>query len=222
MDVKKELRGIFTALKKNLPGSETRLLKLLHDREWEIRLEVATAIHEKAFMPFARRIAERLAEEDNESVRTALIAACGDMPSPETTDALLALAAKDRKKRTEERGRILFHLRKHASEQAREYFEVVFAAKVPDPPIPFDNRKEERVLAAWGLLKLGPADEPHAFLLAMLDDPPLEVHDAAGEVKGRDPGVSLRAKQALDDLGLLPRRSRLPPPPPSSSRPTRP
>ncbi|MFO0740074.1 MAG: hypothetical protein U0270_29515 [Labilithrix sp.] len=218
MEIEKELRGIFAALKKNLPGTEARLLKLLHDREWETRLTVAKALGEKAYVPFARRVADRLAEETHEAVRSALIAACGDIVSEPTLEALLVVAAKDRKKRTEERGRILFHLRKHASERAREYFEAVFAAELPESLPPFDNRKEERVLAAWGLMKLGPDDEAHAFLTSMLEDRPLDVHDAIGEVKATDPGVSQRARQALIDLGLMTRRSRMPPPPPPSSR----
>lgn len=216
MDVKQELRGILGALKKNLPGAETRLLKLLHDRHWETRLEVAIFVREKAYMPFARRVADRLAEEEEPLVRGALIAACGELESPETLEALLTLAAKDRKKRTEERGRILFHLRRHATERARAYFEAVFAAELPEPPVPFDHRKEERVLAAWALMKLGPDDEAHAFLVSMLEDPPQDVYDAIGDVKATDPGVAARAKQALVDLGLMTRRSRLPPPPPSS------
>jgi HEAT repeat protein len=214
MEIKNELRGIFAALKKSLPGAETRLLKLLHEREWEVRYEVAKFIGEKAYMPFARRVVDRLAEEPHELVRGALIFACGELRTPDTLNALLTLAAKDRKRRTPERGRILYALCKHASETAREYFEEVFVAELPDPPIPFDHRKEERVLAAWGLMKLGPDDEAQTFLTAMLEDPPIDVLDAIGEVKATDSGVAARAKQALVDVGLMTRRSRLPPPPP--------
>lgn len=214
MEVKTELRGIFAALKKNLPGAETRLLKLLHDREWEIRLEVAKFVGEKAYAPFARRIAERLPDETHELVRAALITSCGELQSTETLNALLTAAAKDQRKRTPERGRILYALCKHATETARDYFEHVFAAELPDPPIPFDHRKEERVLAAWGLMKLGQDDEAQAFLTAMLEDPPIDVYDAIGEVKATDTGVAVRAKQALVDVGLMTRRSRMPPPPP--------
>lgn len=218
MEVKTELRGIFAALKKNLPGADTRLLKLLHEREWEVRYEVAKFIGEKAYAPFARRVADRLAEEDHPMVRGALIHACGELPSPETLNALLTVAAKDRKKRTPERGRLLYALCKHQTETAREYFEEVFVQELPDPPIPFDHRKEERVLAAWGLMKLGQDDEAQAFLTAMLEDPPLDVLDAIGEVKATDPGVAVRAKQALVDVGLMTRRSRMPPPPPPPDR----
>lgn len=223
MDVKAELRGIFTALKKNLPGSEPRLLKLLHEREWEIRLEVVKAIRQNAFMPFARRLADRLGEEDNAHVRSSLIAACGDLRSPETLEALLMLASKDRATRTEERGQILYALKNHdASERARDYFLSVFEAELPEPSLPFDNRKEERVLAAWGVMKLGVSDvhdEAHAFLMSMLEDHPQDVYDAIGDVKATDPGVSRRARQALEDLGLMPKRSRMPPPPTPGSSP---
>jgi len=214
MEVKTELRGIFAALKKGLPGAETRLLKLLHDREWEIRYEVARFIGEKAYEPFARRVIDRLGEEHNPIVRGALIYACGELPSPDTLNAILTAAAKDRKKRTPERGQILYALIKHQTETAFDYFEEVFAAELPEPHIPFDHRKEERVLAAWGLMKLGPNDEAQAFLTEMLEDPPMDVLDAIGEVKATDTGVSVRAKQALVDVGLMTRRSRLPPPPP--------
>jgi hypothetical protein len=63
-------------------------------------------------------------------------------------------------------------------------------------------------------MKLGPDDEAQTFLTAMLEDPPIDVLDAIGEVKATDSGVAARAKQALVDVGLMTRRSRLPPPPP--------
>lgn len=217
MEIEKELRGIFAALKKGIPGVDARLLKLLHDREWETRFTVAKVLRERAHEPFAKKIADRLGEEDHPAVRGELIGACGEILHPATLEALLGLAAKDRKKRTEERGRILNALRKHATVDARGYFEAIFAADLPEPLPPFDNQKEERVLAAWGLMKLGHDDEAHTFLVSMLEDRPQEVFDAIGEVKATDPGVAQRARQALIDLGHMTRRSRMPPPPPPSS-----
>lgn len=74
-----ELRGIFVALKKKLPGADQRLLRLLHDPDAETRLSVVKAIHEKKWTAFAGRLAARLDEETDEAVRAALTAACAEL-----------------------------------------------------------------------------------------------------------------------------------------------
>jgi hypothetical protein len=187
------------------PGADARILRHLRDPSARARLEVINAIHRQRWSHLAPELAARLAVEKDPSCRNALISACGDLRAPETLEALLAAAARDLAKPTEERHRILFHLRKHAEPRAKPYFQAIFDLPLPDPPPPFDGSKELKILDAWGLLKLGAAPDAHAFLVAMLDDAKI-VHVERGVVTGVEPGVSERAGQALADVHNLPFR----------------
>jgi hypothetical protein len=160
---------------------------------------VIQAIFGQRWLHLAPLLAERLHVEEDASCRNALIFACGELRTPETLRALLAAAARDL---PEERHRLLFHLRKHQAEGSRSYFEAIFAEEIPDPAPPFDGRKELKLLAAWGLLKLGPAPKAHAFLVEMLDDTRV-VHVREGQIVGVEPGLSERAGQALADVHHL-------------------
>ncbi|HEY8072951.1 MAG TPA: hypothetical protein VIF62_02545, partial [Labilithrix sp.] len=124
-----------------------------------------------------------------------LIFACGELRTPETLGALLAAASRDAEEKSDERHRLLFHLRKHRAEDSRSYFEAVFAEPAPAE----SGSKELKLLAAWGLLTLGPAPNAHAFLVRMLDDTRV-VHVREGQVVGVEPGLSERAAQALADI----------------------
>jgi hypothetical protein len=184
------------------PGAEARLLRLLNDPGAETRREVIQAIFGQRWLHLAPLLAERLHVEKDGSCRNALIFACGELRTPETLGALLAAAARDVEKKSEERHRLLFHLRKHQAEGSRRYFDAVFAEPLPDPAPPFDGSKELKLLAAWGLLKLGPAPKAHAFLVKMLDDTRV-VHVREGQITGVEPGLSERAGQALADVHHL-------------------
>ena len=187
------------------PGGEARLLRYVNDENPAARLEVIGAIHRQRWLHLAPLLAERLGRETDPSCRNALIVACGDLRVPETLDALLTVAERDRKEQTDERHRILFQLRKHASKRARPYFEAMFDVPLPESSPPSDGSKELKVLAAWGLLALGAVPKAHAFLVAMLDDVRI-VHVREGKVSGVEPGLSERAAQALADVHHLPFR----------------
>lgn len=187
------------------PGGEARLLRYVNDKNPATRVEVIGAIHQQRWLHLAPLLAERLGVESDPSCRNALIVACGDLRGPATLEALLAAAARDLEEKTDERHRILFHLRKHASKRARPYFKAIFELPLPDPAPPFDGSKELKVLAAWGLLALGAAPKAEAFLIAMLDDVRI-THVRDGKVSGVEPGLSERAAQALADVHHLPFR----------------
>lgn len=187
------------------PGGEARLLRYVNDESAAARLEVIGAIHRQRWLHLAPLLAERLGVENDASCRNALIVACGDLRVPATLDALLAVAERDLEEKTDERLRILFHLRKHASKRARPYFKAVFESSLPESPPPFDGSKELKVLAAWGLLALGADKKAHAFLVAMLDDVRI-THVRDGKVSGVEPGLSERAAQALAEVHNLPFR----------------
>ena len=186
-------------------GGEARLVRYLNDENAAVRLDAIAAIHRQRWADLAPVLAERLGVETDASCKSALILACGDFRVPETLDALLAIAARDRKKKTDERHRILFHLRRHASKRAQAYFRAVFNTPLPEPPQRSDDSKEQKVLAAWCLLAIGAAPKAHAFLVAMLDDTRI-VHIRESKVSGVEPGLSERAAQALADVHRLPFR----------------
>ncbi len=184
------------------PGAEARLLRLLNDPSAETRREVIRAIFGQRWLHLAPLLAERLHVEKDASCRNALIFACGELRTPETLGALLAAAARDLEKKSEERHRLLVHLRRHRAEATRSYFAAVFAEPLPERAPPLADAKEHKILAAWGLATLGPAPEAHAFLVTMLDDTRV-VHVREGQIVGVEPGLSERAGQALADVHHL-------------------
>ena len=60
-----------------------------------------------------------------------------------------------------------------------------------------DREKSHRIVAAWGLAKMGDA-KAHSYLITMLDDPVVVLPN------GHDPGESLRAAQAICDIHKWP------------------
>jgi len=180
-------------------GAQERILRYLEDPSPAIRQEVVTAIHRQRWVHLAPVLAKRLRVEKDPSCRNALVVACGDLRVPATTDALLAIAKRDLRTKSDDRHRLLFHLRRHRDPRARPYFQAVFDEPLPDPPVPFDGAKETKVLAAWALCTLGDAPDAHAFLVAMLDDTKI-FHVREGQLTGVEPGVSERAAQALADV----------------------
>jgi hypothetical protein len=182
-----------------VPGAEARMLPLLRDSSVETRREAIQAVIGQRWGSLAPSVAERLRVEEDVSCRNALIFACGELRTEETLEALLAAATLDLETPIGERHRLLFHLRKHRSERARAYFEGIFAEPLPDAAAAADGSMELKVLAAWGLAKLGRSEAAHAFLVKMLDDTRV-VHVRDGQVTGVEPGLSERAGQALADV----------------------
>lgn len=207
--VKRKRDAIFVLVTlASTPGGDARLARYVNDKSAAVRLEAIAAIHRQRWAQLAPALAERLGVETDAACRSALIVACGDLRAPATLEALLAVAARDMKrlkKASEDRHRILFHLRRHASERARAYFQAVFDALRSEAKPPFDGAAEQQVLAAWGLLALGAAPEAHTFLVGMLDDTRI-VHVREGKVSAVEPGLSERAAQALADIHHLPFR----------------
>jgi HEAT repeat protein len=132
----------------------------------------------KQYAPFLNDIIEN---DPDSFCRERAIHAAGTLKADENLPTLLRLA---------ERGdpdliwRLAWALKDYATEECRPYLNEWFKT---------NEGKSTRVISAWGLGKLGQEDAI-AYLIRMLDDP---------DVRGAnfsEPGVSIRAAQALCDI----------------------
>jgi HEAT repeat protein len=92
---------------------------------------------------------------------------------------------------------VLWTLKEYATEECRPLLQAAFAQPTSDEVgkvrADWGKTKEDRVIAAWGLGKMGDK-AAISFLVQMLDDPDVR------HSHGFSPGVSLRAAQALSDI----------------------
>lgn len=108
------------------------------------------------------------------------IHAAGTLKAEENLPTLLRLVQRG----DDEMWRLVWALKDYATEEYRPYFEEWFKEKYS---------QSDRVIAAWGLGKLGDKTAI-AYLIEMLDDP-----DERGP-NFSNPGESLRAAQAICDI----------------------
>jgi HEAT repeat protein len=166
----------------DLPEVADRFTAWLTDPDLAWRAEVIVLVGQRGLSQFAPLLNDALEGHADDHCRAYAIRAAGELRSEANLPALLDLASNpafDRLFR-----RTLWALKDYPHPRFRPALERFFRAGRP---------KEERVLAAWGLGKLG---DPEAlrYLVAMLDDPEVETPTSF------DPGYSLRAAQALCDI----------------------
>jgi HEAT repeats len=150
------------------------------DPQWRSCL-IQTVEHSglKQFGPLLNGIIEK---DPDPFCRDAAIHAAGALRAEDTLPALLRLAECGEYEQTR---RLAWALKDFGTEECRPYLKKWFEDS--------GQTKEVRVIAAWGLGKLGDS-RARAYLIRMLDDP---------DTKGPNffkPGESLRAAQALCDL----------------------
>ena len=132
----------------------------------------------KQYAPFLNEIIEN---DPDPFCRSIAVHAAGTLKAEENLPTLLRLAQRDDYAET---WRLVWALKDHATEECRPYLKEWFKD---------DESKSTRVIAAWGLGKLGDKNAI-AYLIHMLDDP-----DRRGPTFS-EPGESLRAAQALCDI----------------------
>lgn len=133
----------------------------------------------KQYAPLLNGIIEN---DPDQFCREAAIHAAGTLRVDENLPALLRLAQGGEYEQT---WRLAWALKDYATEECRPYLKRWFADSGQD--------KQARVIAAWGLGKLGDK-QAITYLVEMLDDP-----DSKGE-NFFAPGESIRAAQALCDI----------------------
>lgn len=166
----------------DLPEATQRLNDWLVDadrdwREWMVGFVGESELHE--FAPALN--ACLLAPQDDLHLAVTALGAAGKLKSDVNVPALLHLAAADPGVHPRA---LLWDLINHSHARFKPVFARFFASK---------DDKEIRVLAAWGLGKLGDAGAA-AYLAEMLDDPDERTPTSF------TPGESRRAAQALCDI----------------------
>jgi HEAT repeat protein len=166
----------------DLPEVADRFAAWLNDADAAWRAEVIAHVGRRGLARFAHLLTDALDANADGLCQAYAITAAGELRSQENLPALLRLAgdpAFDPLFR-----RLLPALTAYADPLCRPALERYFR---PDSP------KDVRVLAAWGLGKLG--DEGAIrYLAGMLDDPEVKTPTSF------DPGQSRRAAQALCDI----------------------
>ena len=164
----------------DVPEVVDRIGEWLHDPDPGVRAWlIQTVAHArlKQFAPFLNEIMEN---DTDKFCRGVAIHAAGTLKADENLPTLLRLAERSEG----ETWRLAFALTDYATEQCRPYLTEWFKNA---------DSVSTRVIAAWGLGKLGDKTAI-AYLIRMLDDP-----DESGPTFSR-PGESIRAAQALCDI----------------------
>jgi HEAT repeat protein len=125
---------------------------------------------------------------DDERCRAYAMTAAGQLRSEANLAAILKLAGDPAMLKW---NRMLWALKDYAHPLCRPALERLFRTA---------SHKQDRVIAAWGLGKLGDQRAMH-YLTEMLDDP--YTVTATEKATFYDPGESLRAAQALCDIPRL-------------------
>lgn len=166
----------------DLPEVVERFATWLRDADLAWRAEVVELVGQKGLARLAPLLNDALGGNADDLCRACAITAAGELHLQANLPSLLKLAADpafDSLFR-----RLLPALTAYAHPLCRPALERFFQPERPT---------EVRVLAAWGLGKLGD-DQAIRYLAGMLDDP--EVHTPTSF----DPGQSRRAAQALCDI----------------------
>jgi hypothetical protein len=164
------------------PGALDRIEAGLRCKDVEVRRWLVQTIGARRLVALAGLLNPLILRDPDLDVRGHALHATRALRAEVNLPALLAVA---RRCPAELRGPLLWALKDNGGAAARPFLRKAFAARgVP---------KEDRVVAAWGLARLGD-QRARDHLVEMLDDPDVE---RAG---GFSPGVSLRAAQALCDI----------------------
>ncbi len=159
-----------------------RIGQSLHDPDPEWRNLVVQIVGLKRLVQFADPLNELILSDPDRFIRMVAIHAAGSLKSEKNLQALLTMAKENP---ADLRHFILWALKEFAEESCRPFLVATFHNAA--------SEKEHRVIAAWGLAKLGDRTAIE-YLVQMLDDP--DIHHN----RGFAPGVSLRAAQALCDV----------------------
>jgi hypothetical protein len=165
----------------DVPEVVDRIGEWLRDPDPQIRswlIQTVMYWRLKQYAPFLNDIIE---SDPDPFCRDIAIHAAGTLKADENLPTLLRLAER---RDHDLNWRLASALKDYATEDCRPYLNEWFQT---------DESKSTRVIAAWGLGKLGD-EKAIAYLIHMLDDP-----DRRGPTFS-EPGQSLKAAQALCDI----------------------
>lgn len=165
----------------DVPEVADRVGELLRDPDPQVRSWFIQTVEQAGLKQFAPYLNDVMESDPDPFCRGVAIHAAGTLKADENLPVLLRLAER---RDDEETWRLVWALKDYATEECRPYLEAWFKNH---------DSESDRVIAAWGLGKLGDKTAI-AYLVRMLDDP-----DEYGPTYS-DPGQSLRAAQALCDI----------------------
>lgn len=165
----------------DMPEVVERIGEWLREPDAQIRSWLIQTVEYWRLKQYAPFLNEIIMSDPDPFCRGIAIHAAGTLKAEENLPTLLRLAERGDYDQT---WRIVWALKDYATEECRPYLKEWFKD---------DESKSTRVIAAWGLGKLGDK-EAIAYLISMLDDP-----DRRGPTFS-EPGESLRAAQALCDI----------------------
>ena len=128
---------------------------------------------------------EHFVREADDFCRDQLLMTLGKLAEESSLPIFLHLM---RRNQPRDRWRILCAAKNYARVEFEDYLLSVFQS---------DCKKTDKIMAAWGLAKLGSA-EAYNYLISMLDDPENVIKSATTTTY--DPGESIRAAQAISDV----------------------
>ncbi len=163
-----------------------RIGQTVRDPDPEWRNSVVQIVGKMRLVQFAEPLNGLILNEPDLTVRSMAIHAAGRLKSATNLPALLTVT---RDHPSDLRRYILWALKEFATESCRPFLAATFHSPA--------SEKDERVIAAWGLGKLG-EQAAISYLTEMLDDPEIKSE------LGYYPGESLRAAQALCDIYTWP------------------
>lgn len=153
------------------------------DPQW--RSWLIQTVESRGLKQYAQLLNGIIENDPDPFCRDLAIHAAGTLKATENLPVLLRLAKRGK----HDRSFLPWALKGYATEECRPYLKKWFENRGTD--------KSTRVIAAWGLGKLGD-NKAVAYLIRMLEDP-----DRRGE-NFFEPGESLRAAQALCDIHKWP------------------
>lgn len=184
----------------DVPEAAERIGQAVFDKDHELRSWVVQTIGGEKLAQFAELLNTVMREDEDPFVRQCAVLAAADIGSDVNIATLLQLAEQPDAEIT---SAVLWALTKYGRPESRKYLTGVFT----------DRRRDDhdRVIAAWGLAKLGD-EKAYAYLLKMLDDKDQEAgrwarfkHKVLGvPLVLFSPGQSFRAAQAICDLHQWP------------------
>lgn len=180
--VKRRREAIFIVSElTDVPGVVDRIGEWLRDPDPQSRSWLIQAIGHSRVKQLAPLLNDIIESDPDAFCRDVAIHAAGALKGDENLPTILRLAEASDSCQT---WRLASTLTDYATEDCRPYLYKWFKT---------EEDKSTRVMAAWGLGKLG-EQEAIAYLISMLDDP-----DREGPTFF-EPGESLRAAQALCDI----------------------
>lgn len=166
----------------DVPEVVERIGQWLHDPDRQWRSWLIQTVENARLKQYAPLLNSIIENDPDPFCRDAAIHAAGALGVEENLPALLRLAEGSEYDQT---WRLAWALKDYATEECRPHLKRWFEDSGQD--------KQSRVIAAWGLGKLGDK-QAVTYLIGMLDDP-----DRRGE-NFLAPGESIRAAQALCDI----------------------